>query len=147
MERSPTVLVVDDEESILKLLRVNLSLAGYQVVTASDGMAALRLLEEYKPDLIILDLMMPDLDGYQVLQLIRQKSRVPIIIISVKDDAFSVRRALVAGADDYVAKPFSLLELSARIRAKLRRTTAGSLRKNLEASTEDTPAPRHALWN
>lgn len=147
MERSPTVLVVDDEESILKLLRVNLSLAGYQVVTASDGMAALRLLEEYKPDLIILDLMMPDLDGYQVLQLIRQKSRVPIIIISVKDDAFSVRRALVAGADDYVAKPFSLLELSARIRAKLRRTTAGSLRENLEASTEGTPAPRHALWN
>lgn len=145
MERSPTVLAVDDEESVLKLLRVNLSLEGYQVVTASDGLAALRLLEEYKPDLLILDLMMPNLDGFQVLQLIRQRSNIPIIIISVKDDAFSVRRALVAGADDYVTKPFSLLELTARIRAKLRRTTTGSLRENLGASTEGTSTARHAL--
>lgn len=120
MEKHPLILAVDDEEPILKLLRVNLSLEGYHIITASNGTSALELLEEHKPDLVILDIMMPDLDGFQVLDLIRQRSNVPVIMLTARCEVTTLRDALVAGADDYVTKPFSILELVARIRAKLR---------------------------
>lgn len=121
MEKRPLILAVDDQESILKLLRVNLSVDGYSVVTVSNGASVLELLEEYKPNLIILDIMMPGLDGFQVLDLVRQRSNIPVIMLTAKDEVLSLKQALVAGADDYVTKPFSILELTARIRAKLRR--------------------------
>lgn len=124
MKKRPLILVVDDEESILKLLRVNLSLEGYGVVIASNGESALRLFRKYKPDMIILDIMMPVLDGFQVLDRVRRCSNVPVIMLTARDETISLARALVNGADDYISKPFSMLELTARIRAKLRR--AGS---------------------
>ena len=120
MEKHPLIMAVDDEEPILKLLRVNLSLEGYHVITASDGISALTLLEEQEPDLVLLDIMMPGLDGFQTLDLMRQRSNVPVIMLTARDEVICLQRALVAGADDYVTKPFSILELVARIRAKLR---------------------------
>ena len=121
MERHPVILAVDDEETMLKLLRVNLTVEGYSIVTASNGISALELLEEYEPDLVILDIMMPGLDGFQVLDLIRQRSNVPVIMLTARSEETTLRDALVLGADDYVRKPFSVLELTARIRAKIRR--------------------------
>ena len=122
MEKCPLILAVDDEESILKLLRINLPIDGYGVITASNGVSALELLEKHHPDLVILDIMMPDLNGFQVLDLIRQRSNVPVIMFTANCEVTTVRDTLALGADDYVRKPFSILELSARIRAKLRRT-------------------------
>ena len=122
MQKNPCILAVDDEESMLKLLRVNLAVGGFKVVTASNGISALELLEEYKPDLAILDIMMPGLDGFQVLDLIRQRSTIPVIMLTARGGDINLRDALVLGADDYMTKPFSILELTARIRAKLRRT-------------------------
>ena len=121
MERQPLLLVVDDEEPILKLLRVNLTVEGYRVLTASSGAAALELLEEHAPELIILDIMMPDLDGFQVLDLIRQRSDVPVIMLTARGEVASLQKSLALGADDYIKKPFSISVLAARIRAKLRR--------------------------
>ena len=130
MANRPVILVIDDEEPMLKLLRANLSVEGYQVVTTSNGMSALDLLEEYKPDLIILDIMMPGQDGFQVLDLIRQRSSVPVIMLTAKCEMTSLQRALLAGADDYMIKPFSILVLTARIRAKLRRATPEIFRQS-----------------
>ncbi len=131
MEKRPVILVVDDEEPMLKLLRANLSVEGYQVVTTSNGMSALDLLEEYKPDLIVLDIMMPGQDGFQVLDLIRKHSSIPVIMLTAKCEVISLQRALLAGADDYVIKPFSILVLTARIRAKLRRAIPETFRQDL----------------
>ena len=124
MEKHPLILVVDDEESILKLLRVNLGRDGYELVTASNGESAPELLQERRPDLVILDIMMPGLDGFQVLGLIRQRSNVPVIMLTARGERTTLRDALVLGADDYVTKPFSMSVLAARIKAKLRRAGA-----------------------
>ena len=125
MEKRPLIMVVDDEETLLKLLRVNLSLDGFDVVTASNGISALELLEERQPQLVILDIMMPGLDGFQVLDGIRQHSDIPVIMCTARCEVNTLRDTLVLGADDYVTKPFSILELEARIRAKLRRAEVG----------------------
>jgi len=124
MERQQLILAVDDEESILKLLRVNLGRDGYELVTASNGESALELLQERRPDLVLLDIMMPGLDGFQVLGLIRQRSNVPVIMLTARSERTTLRDALVLGADDYVTKPFSMSVLAARIKAKLRRAGA-----------------------
>lgn len=121
MKKRPLILVVDDEEPLRKLLRVNLSLEGYGVVMASDGKSALKLFQKYEPNMIILDIMMPGLDGFQVLNVVRQRSNVPVIMLTAKDDILSLPNALNNGADDYVRKPFSMLELTSRIRAHVRR--------------------------
>jgi DNA-binding response OmpR family regulator len=119
LAKQPVLLVVDDEESLLKLLRVNLSLEGYKVITAADGMAALEMFREHQPDLCILDIMMPGLDGFGVLKAIREQSSVPVIMLTASGEVEHLRETLLCGADDYVMKPFSLEELAARIRAKL----------------------------
>ena len=121
MKKRPLILVVDDEEPIRKLLRVNLSLEGYGVIVAPDGESALKLYQKYEPNMIILDIMMPGIDGYQVLDVVRQSSNIPVIMLTAKDDIFSLPKALNNGADDYVTKPFSMLELTSRIRAHMRR--------------------------
>jgi len=121
MEKRQLILVVDDEKPILKLLRVNLSKEGYNVVTAADGKSALALLDKQRPDLVLLDIMMPGLDGLQVLDLIRQRSNVPIIMLTARQEVNVLDDAITLGADDYVRKPFSIRELKARIKAKLRR--------------------------
>ncbi len=121
MKKRPYIMVVDDEQAILRLLNRTLEPEGYGVVAANNGETALDLLEKHKPDLIILDVMMPGLDGFQVLDRIRQRSNVPVIMLTARREVTTVRDALALGADDYVRKPFHTRELLARIRAKLRR--------------------------
>jgi len=122
MDQHPLIMVVDDEEPLRKLLRVNLTVEGYDVVTAPDGSSALTMLETQEPDLVLLDIMMPGLDGFQTLDLIRQRSDVPVIMLTARCETETVRDTLGLGADDYVTKPFSMQVIAARIRAKLRRT-------------------------
>lgn len=121
MKKHQLVLVVDDHPETLGMLTRTLELEGYDVAVATDGNSALALLEEHKPDLIVLDIVMPELDGFQVLNLLRQRSKVPIIMLTGKRELTSVHRALNLGADDYVSKPFSTHEVVARVKAKLRR--------------------------
>ena len=121
MKKGPTIMVVDDDAVIVKMLERILRLEGYDVITAGDGKAALLLLEKAKPDLVILDIMMPGLDGIQVLQIMRQHSDVPVIMLTAKCEDFSVLQTLQLGADDYVKKPFRTPVLLARIQSKLRR--------------------------
>jgi len=121
MKNRPYIMVVDDDREILQMLKHILELEGYGIAIVADGSSALALLQKCKPDLVILDIMLPGLDGYQVLNLIRQHSDVPVIMLTVRCEVASLHKALTLGADDYVRKPFSTRELMARIQAKLRR--------------------------
>jgi two-component system alkaline phosphatase synthesis response regulator PhoP len=119
------ILVVDDESSIVTLLQYNLEQAGFSVVTASDGLEGYNAVLEAKPDLIVLDLMLPKMDGMEVCKALRQeKINTPIIMLTAKDDEFDKVLGLELGADDYMTKPFSPREVTARIKAVLRRSTA-----------------------
>ena len=120
-QRKPLILVVDDDPGILKLVTLNLELEGYQVMTAGDGKTALQLIENEQPTLVILDVMMPGLDGFQVCERVRQFSDVSILMLTAKGRSEDVINGLNKGADDYVVKPFSSDELLARVRAILRR--------------------------
>jgi len=115
------VLVVDDDAKTVELVKLYLNRDGYRVLTAHDGMQALRLAREGHPDLIVLDLMLPGLDGLEVCRTIREESDVPIIMLTAKTTDQDKLRGLDLGADDYVTKPFSPRELAARVRAVLRR--------------------------
>ena len=117
MANAYTVLVVDDEPPIRRFLRTSLSAAGHRVVTAEDAAEALKMLASEKPDVVILDLGLPDRSGLEVIAEIREKSPVPIIVLSARSDERAKVEALDLGADDYVAKPFGMAELMARIRA------------------------------
>jgi CheY-like chemotaxis protein len=116
-----SILVVDDDQALLKLARRFLELNGYGVITASDGERALQLLGAEKPSLIILDVRMPGLNGYQVCEQVRKLSNVPIIMLTAKSQLDDVMRGFAVGADDYVTKPFGVDELLARVKAVLRR--------------------------
>ncbi len=124
------ILVVDDEPRYLRLLEANLLTEGYEVFTASDGEAALELFSAGSVDLILLDVMMPRMDGFTVCQRIRQFSNVPIIIMTAKGEEQDRVRGLDVGADDYVVKPFSVTELLARVRAVLRRAQVMEVGQN-----------------
>ncbi|MDQ2586239.1 response regulator [Saccharothrix yanglingensis] len=115
------VLVVDDEPQIVRALRINLSARGYSVLTAHDGTTALRAAAEGKPDVVVLDLGLPDVDGTEVIAGLRGWTTVPIIVLSARVDSTDKVEALDAGADDYVTKPFGMDELLARLRAAVRR--------------------------
>lgn len=129
------VLIVDDERPISDIIKFNLNKEGYETVTAYDGRTALTVFEEEQPDLVILDLMLPELDGLEVAKAIRKTSHLPIIMLSAKDSEFDKVIGLEIGADDYVTKPFSNRELLARVKAHLRRT------ETIEAAvTEETAA-------
>ncbi len=117
-----TVLVVDDEPRYVRLLRANLESVGYRVVAADSGVSAVRRAEAEDPDLIVLDLMLPDLDGYEVCRQIREFSTVPIIMVTARRQQTDKVRGLDLGADDYLTKPFDAEELLARVRAQLRRS-------------------------
>lgn len=117
----PKVLVVDDEESILDFITMALEHEGYQVVTATTGSQALEVYQAERPQCVILDWMLPDLDGLQVCQRLRQASSVPIVMLTAKGEWEDRVKGLDAGADDYLAKPFKYQELLARMRAVLRR--------------------------
>ncbi len=117
----PRVLVVDDEQSIVDFIRLGLQYEGFKVATAPDGQAALRAISEFKPDLVILDIMMPRMDGHQVAKALNGNRDVAIIFLSAKDEVENRIKGLELGADDYLVKPFDFGELLARVRAVLRR--------------------------
>ena len=127
-----TVLVADDEKNIVQLVRLYLSTEGYTVESASDGAAALEAFRQVRPALVILDVMLPQLDGWEVLRRVRAESRTPVIMLSARTDDVDKVVGLELGADDYVTKPFNPKELSARVRAILRRT-------------QGQPAPEHVV--
>lgn len=115
------ILVVDDEQSMVDVIRYSLEKAGYHVCSAMDGEEALRLAREEKPDLVVLDIMLPRLDGYEVCKVLCVELGMPIIMLTAKDDEIDKVVGLEVGADDYLTKPFSPRELVARVRAHLRR--------------------------
>ena len=125
--KSTTILVVDDERRYRELLEMNLTRRGYRVVQAADGLTALNQVELEAPDLVMLDLMLPDMDGYEVCRRIREHSGVPVIMLTAKAEPAEKVRGLAVGADDYVTKPFSAEEVLARVEAVLRRSEAGRL--------------------
>ncbi|WP_425296279.1 response regulator [Nocardia asiatica] len=120
------VLVIDDEPQIVRALRINLSVRGYEVITAATGGAALRAAADRHPDVVILDLGLPDMDGIEVLAGLRGWTSAPVIVLSARTDSTDKVEALDAGADDYVTKPFGMDELLARLRAAVRRGTTDS---------------------
>ena len=120
------VLVIDDEPQILRALRINLSVRGYEVITAATGAAALRAAAEHRPDVIVLDLGLPDMSGIEVLEGLRGWLSAPVIVLSARIDSADKVEALDAGADDYVTKPFGMEELLARLRAAVRRAAAAT---------------------
>ncbi|MFC5290867.1 response regulator [Actinokineospora guangxiensis] len=140
------VLVVDDEPQIARALRINLGARGYDVVTAADGAAALRAAAEAHPDVVVLDLGLPDMDGADVIAGIRGWSSVPILVLSARVDSADKVTALDAGADDYVTKPFGMDEFLARLRAAVRRAAGpaagGPAVVEAEAFTVDLAAKK-----
>jgi two-component system KDP operon response regulator KdpE len=118
------ILVIDDEPQITRVLRTSLSSSGYEVRTAEDGYAGLRMAREWRPDLVITDVSMPNMDGVELSGQLRSESQVPIIVLSVKGDEKTKVAALDAGADDYVTKPIGMNELLARVRRNLTRAEA-----------------------
>lgn len=124
------ILIVDDEELLVKSIRSNLQNEGYDVITGSTGLEALQLIQSQNPDLIILDVMMPEMDGFTACSKIRTFSDIPIIMLSAKADDMDKLMGFDSGADDYMTKPFNILELKARIRALLRRARTSSIAAN-----------------
>lgn len=118
------ILIVDDDAQLRRALQINLAARGFQVTVAVDGRAALRAVAEADPEIVILDLGLPDVDGVQVLGAIRQCSSIPVIVLSARVDSADKVDALDLGADDYVTKPFGMEELLARLRAAIRRATS-----------------------
>lgn len=137
------ILIADDDKDLLELIGFTFAQAGYLVVKAEDGPGALRLFEKESPDLVLLDINMPSLSGFQVCQTIRTRSRVPIMMLTVRGEEEDLVRALDLGADDYLTKPFSPATLKARVKALLRRAgadstaplAAGRIRLNMEEYT------------
>jgi two-component system KDP operon response regulator KdpE len=130
-----TILVVDDEPQIARTLRINLTARGYDVLVAHDGTSALRAASDRKPDLVVLDLGLPDIDGTTVIERLRRWTTTPIVVLSARTDATDKVQALDAGADDYVTKPFGMDELLARLRAAIRRTSTSGL-EDMESTVE-----------
>ncbi len=124
--KNRSILVVDDEERMVRFIRLNLEHDGFQVISAFRGQQAIDAIREDMPDLVLLDVMMPDLDGFEVLKIVRETSNVPVIMLTAKGEEDDRVRGLELGADDYVTKPFSPRELVSRVRAVLRRTEAAN---------------------
>jgi two-component system KDP operon response regulator KdpE len=120
------ILVVDDEPRMIRFIRLNLEHDGYDVAEAADGLAALRQVRDALPDLVLLDVAMPELDGFETLRLLREISSLPVIMLTARGEEDDRVRGLELGADDYVTKPFSPRELVSRVRAVLRRTESAA---------------------
>ena len=118
------ILIIEDEQPIVDILKFNLQKEGYKVIEAMDGLEGVKLAQTKEPDLILLDLMLPGLDGFGVCRKIREKSNVPIIMLTARDEEVDKVLGLELGADDYMTKPFGVRELLARVKANLRRHVA-----------------------
>ena len=134
MSAEPLVLAVDDEAGILRLIKLELSTQGFRVVTAEDGTSALKMAEEHRPDILLLDIVMPDMTGLEVMRKLRERVNTPVILLTAKGSDSDKVKGLEMGADDYLAKPFSPEELSARVRAVLRRAVGSSGTENVVTS-------------
>lgn len=115
------ILIVDDEARMRRFIRMNMELEGFQVIEAENGIIALDQIRKYNPDLVLMDVMMPEMDGFETLRLLREISTVPVILLTVKSDEEDKIHGLSLGADDYITKPFSPRELNSRVNAVLRR--------------------------
>ena len=135
MVKRQCIMVVDDDQEMLKILNRTLELEGFDVVVVADGISALALMKEHEPDLVVLDIMMPELDGFQTLDLLRERSNVPVIVLTARRELASLQKALFLGADDYVRKPFDTRTLVARIRTKLRRAEPGGTFRGKEVAS------------
>ncbi len=133
-----TILVVEDEPALLDTLVYNLTGQGYELLKAGSGTQALKIAREQKPDLILLDIMLPEMDGFEVCRILRQESSVPILMLTARDEVVDRVVGLEVGADDYLTKPFSMRELSARVKALLRRERL--IREQIDEETA-SPAP------
>lgn len=129
------ILLIDDDTALLRLAELNLTKAGYRVVSAQHGITGIQMLETEQPALVLLDISMPKLNGWETCRLIREISNVPIIILTGRDDEIDKVRGLDLGADDYLTKPFGFVELQARIRATLRRAEMPSINRTLQQKT------------
>ncbi len=132
MADQKTILVVDDEPRVSQFISMNLGLEGFRVVTAADGYEALTRIVKDQPDLVLLDITLPDMDGFQTLKKIRESNTIPVIFLTVRGEEFDRVHGLDLGADDYMTKPFSPRELISRIRAVLRRTEARAVSQTSE---------------
>ncbi len=137
------VLVVEDDLTLMDTLEYNLSRQGYEVFTAADGRAALEMARQKKPDLIVLDIMLPGLDGFEVCRILRQEMTVPILMLTARVDEVDKVVGLEVGADDYLTKPFSMRELLARVKALLRRVRL--IREEL-AAHDDIPVDKKLIF-
>jgi len=136
-EQDKTILVVDDEPRIIEAVGMNLELEGYQVSGASNGYEVLQKLTEKLPDLVILDVMMPEMDGFEALRKIREVSTVPVVMLTVRGEEIDKVKGLDLGADDYITKPFSPKELVSRVKAVLRRVEMPSPAPKTEIRVDD----------
>ena len=148
MTTSRSALVVEDEENLLEALRYNLERDGYATLTAADGAAGLETARAARPDLIILDVMLPGLDGLEVCRILRRETDAPILMLTAKGEEIDRVVGLELGADDYVTKPFSMRELMARVRALMRRPRrqAASSAEPLRAGPLTLDAEAHSAW-
>lgn len=141
---TPKVLVVEDEAVLRETLQYNLARQGYQVHTAADGRSALEVARKQQPDLILLDLMLPELDGLEVCRILRQETSAPILMLTAKTEEVDKVVGLEVGADDYITKPFSMRELLARVKAALRRVRL-TREESIAAEPDATAVPRAAV--
>lgn len=144
MENKKTILIVDDEKTIVEMLVYNLQREGYNTLEAGDGEEAVRIALNEKPDLVLLDIMLPKMDGLAVCKRIRQYMNMPILMISAKDEEIDKILGLELGADDYITKPFSVRELLARVKANLRKAEA-SQKGNSESESNKNEASDNTL--
>jgi len=138
------ILVVDDEISLQETLAYNLKKEGYEIETAGDGTTAIDLARAKKPDLIILDIMLPGLDGFEVCRILRQETNTPVLMLTARDDEIDRVVGLEVGADDYLAKPFSMRELIARVKALLRRVRL--IREEVDSKAQETEQPKQLIF-
>jgi two-component system response regulator VicR len=142
MDYKKTILIVDDEKMILNLLSCNLLKEGYNVIEATDGLEAISVAQEKKPDLILLDVMLPKLDGLSVCKRIKNMMNIPILMVTAKDEELDKIVGLELGADDYITKPFSIRELLARVKANLRKADVIS---NIRQEEKEKKANEEAI--
>jgi DNA-binding response OmpR family regulator len=138
-----SILIVEDEPSLQETLAYNLKKDGYQVETVGDGLSALEAARRFKPDLIVLDIMLPKMDGFEVARILRKEMTTAILMLTARDDEIDRVVGLEVGADDYLTKPFSMRELLARVKAQLRRTRM--LREEMQSARDDSAHPHETL--
>ena len=145
MSTEPLLLAVDDEAGILRLIKLELTAQGFRVITTSSGEEALRIVEERRPDAVLLDVVMPEITGLEVMRRIRERVDTPILLVTAKDKDADKVRGLELGADDYIVKPFSLEELGARIRAVLRRSSGQDTERVVHAGDVEIDLTRRLV--